>query len=209
MTRIKICGLTRPQDAALAVEYGADYLGFVFANSPRRVTPARAREIIALVPGQVQRVGVFVDAGEKEILQVVEQAGLSMIQLHGDEPPELCRCLPLPVIKAFRVRDESIRNADILEVISVYGTEYILLEPYVPGKYGGTGQRADWALAARIVASFPEKRFFLAGGLNPDNAREAVRTVQPYALDASSGLEERPGIKSKEKIRQFFKVVRQ
>jgi phosphoribosylanthranilate isomerase len=156
----------------------------------------------------VQRVGVFVNAGIEEIGRVRLEVGLNMIQLHGDESPEFCRQtadrLSLPVIKALRVKDER-----ILETVARYDTAYILLEPFVPGRYGGTGRTVDWDLAARIVRAFPQKLFLLAGGLNPENARLASETVKPFALDASSGLESEPGLKSPEKMKAFFEVIHQ
>lgn len=203
MVRIKICGLTRIEDALQAVEAGADYLGFIFSESPRRITIDKAYSIIRDLPRRIERVGVFVNAHELFIRQVITQTGLTMIQLHGDETPEFCRRFDLPVIKVFRVKDYQVLNT-----ISKYKTEYILLEPYVAGKYGGTGKIADWSMAAEIVSAVPEKKVFLAGGLNPDNGSAAVRAVRPFALDASSGLELSPGIKDHEKIKQFIKAVK-
>jgi phosphoribosylanthranilate isomerase len=201
--KIKICGLTRLEDARLAAEGGADYLGFIFASSPRRISPAAAGKIIAALPRCAQTVGVFVNARPDEIHRAVRESGIQLIQLHGDESPAFCRCFDLPVIKALRLKDES-----IIELIPAYETEIILLEPSVAGKYGGTGRLADWSLAARIVQTFPHRRFMLAGGLNPENALPAWRRVAPFALDLSSGLESAPGVKSQEKIKQLFEVVK-
>lgn len=203
MIRIKICGLTRLEDALQAVESGADYLGFIFSESPRRITIDKAYNIIRELPERIERVGVFVNAHELFIRQVITQTGLSMIQLHGDETAEFCQLFDLPVIKVFRVKD-----CRILNTIAKYKTEYILLEPYVAGKYGGTGQIADWSMAAEIVSALPEKKVFLAGGLNPENGSAAVRAVKPFALDASSGLELSPGIKDLKKIIEFNKAVK-
>ena len=203
MIRIKICGLTRIEDALQAVEAGADYLGFIFSESSRRITIGKAYSIIRDLPRRIQRVGVFVNAHELFIRQVITQTGLSMIQLHGNETPEFCRSFDLPVIKVFRVK-----NYQVLNTIAEYKTEYILLEPYVAGKYGGTGKIADWSMAAGIVSALPEKKVFLAGGLNPENGSAAVRAVRPFALDASSGLEKSPGIKDLKKIIQFIKAVK-
>lgn len=203
MIKIKICGLTRLEDAMQAVESGADYLGFIFSESPRKITMGKAYSIIRDLPRRIERVGVFVNAHELFIRQVINQTGLSMIQLHGDETPEFCRRFDLPVIKVFRVKDYRVLNT-----ISKYKTEYILLESYVAGKYGGTGKTVDWSMAAGIVSALPEKKIFLAGGLNPENGSAAARSVRPFALDASSGLEKSPGIKDPEKIIQFIKAVK-
>jgi phosphoribosylanthranilate isomerase len=208
--RIKICGLTRAEDARLAVTLGADYLGFIFAPSPRQITP-KAAEAILRSPekgrrgkqSEVERVGVFVNADRGFIEEAALRADLTVLQLHGDEDPEYCAQFELPVIKALRIR-----HRGIFELVESYRTPYILLEPYVQGKLGGTGVRANWQLAAELVQSFPDKRFLLAGGLGPENVQAAVATVQPYAVDASSALESRPGIKDRQKMKNFFEAVR-
>jgi phosphoribosylanthranilate isomerase len=201
--KIKVCGLTRPEDALDAAAAGADYLGFIFADSPRRIDPAAARSIIRVLPPGPHPVGVFVNAASDQIRATARSTGIRCIQLHGDESPAFCRELDLPVIKALRLKDEG-----ILDLIPAYDTEIILLEPWVAGKYGGTGKRADWALAARIVKTFPDRRFMLAGGLDPKNALQACRRVAPFALDLNSGLETAPGIKSRALIKQLFEVVK-
>ncbi len=205
--KIKVCGLTRREDVQAACQAGADLLGFIFSTSPRRIEPEQAGLLIRTVPPEIERVGVFVNETENYVEQTARQAGLSMVQLHGDESPEYCRRIGeqtgLPVIKVLRAGGEQ-----VLAEIPRFETGYLLLEPCVPGQYGGTGQQADWPLAARIVAAFPGRRFFLAGGLNPENACLAARTVQPYGLDASSGLEDAPGIKNPHKIIQFIEEVR-
>jgi phosphoribosylanthranilate isomerase len=218
--RIKICGLTRVEDARLAVTLGADYLGFIFAQSPRRVTPAAAAAILHSLrqertdrrrpldndPVQqagVQRVGVFVNAERQFIEEAAREAGLTLLQLHGDETPEFCSQFALPVIKALRIKDRG-----IFEQVERYQTPYILLEPYVRGRYGGTGMQADWQLAAELVRTFPQLRFILAGGLGPENVRAALAAVDPYAVDASSGLESHPGVKDSNKLKAFIRAVR-
>jgi phosphoribosylanthranilate isomerase len=204
--KVKVCGLTRREDALFAAASGADYLGFIFAASPRRISPAKARKIIAGLPPTARCarcVGVFVNAEADFIRSVARDTGMQLIQLHGDESPAFCRGFDLPVIKALRLEDEG-----ILDLIPAYETEIILLEPCVAGKYGGTGKQADWSLAARVVKSFPDRRFMLAGGLNPENVLSACRRVKPYALDLNSGLENAPGIKSPEKVKQLFEVVK-
>jgi phosphoribosylanthranilate isomerase len=208
--RIKICGLTRSEDARLAVLLGADYLGFIFAASPRQ-TAADAVEAMVRTLEQEQaqaarfpeRVGVFVNTERKLIEQTARQARLTMLQLHGDEDPDFCNQFELPVIKALRVSGRR-----ILELVEPYQCPYILLDPYVKGQYGGTGIEADWKLVAEVVRTFPDKRFFLAGGLGPENVRAAVLTVKPFAVDASSALERLPGLKDRRKMSNFVKAVR-
>jgi phosphoribosylanthranilate isomerase len=208
--RIKICGLTRAEDARLALTLGADYLGFIFARSPRRIDPETAEAIMQNLgkdqsgkPSGVERVGVFVNADRGFIEETVRRAGLTMLQLHGDEDPRYCTQFELPVIKALRIRDRS-----VIDQIENYPTPYILLEPYVRGKHGGTGVQANWKLAAEIVRTFPGKCFFLAGGLGPENVQAAIAAVQPFAVDASSALESRPGIKDKQLVKKFIEAVR-
>jgi phosphoribosylanthranilate isomerase len=208
--RIKICGLTRTGDARLAVILGADYLGFIFAPSPRQVAAESAGSILRDLQKEhperlcgVERVGVFVDADRGFVLETVRRAGLTMLQLHGDENPEFCGRFELPVIKALRIR-----NRGIFELVASYPTPYILLEPYVPGKHGGTGVQANWQLAAELVRTFPDKRFFLAGGIGPENVGAALAAVRPFAVDASSVLESGPGIKDQKKLKAFIEAVR-
>jgi len=208
--RIKICGLTRSEDARLAAALGADYLGFIFAPSPRRISPETAGSILRDLEKEqperftgIEAVGVFVNSDPGFVEQTVRLAGLSVIQLHGEEDPEYCRRFKAPVIKALRIRDRG-----IFDVVPRYPTPYILLEPHVAGKRGGTGVQADWQLAAELVRTFADKRFFLAGGLGPENAEAAVAAVKPFAVDASSALESGPGIKDRHKMKTFIEAVR-
>ena len=208
--RIKICGLTRSEDALLALTLGADYLGFIFAPSPRRIAPETAGSILRdLEKEQPERfpgiagVGVFVNADRGSVEETTRLAGLSLIQLHGDEDPEYCRRFETPVIKALHIRDRG-----IFDLVPRYPTPYILLEPHVAGKRGGTGVQADWRLAAELVRTFPDKRFFLAGGLGPENVQAAVAAVQPFAVDASSSLEKDLRIKDRQKMKTFIEAVR-
>ena len=208
--RIKICGLTRIEDARLAAELGVEYLGFIFAESPRRVAAEAAGVILRTLEQErqggmrpVERVGVFVNASGEDILSTARQASLTMLQLHGDENPDFCSQFELPVIKALRILDRG-----IFDLVRGYDIPYILLEPYLPGKYGGTGVQANWQLASELVSTFPEKRFFLAGGLGPGNVKAALSAVRPFAVDASSALENRPGIKDQQKMKSFIKAVR-
>jgi phosphoribosylanthranilate isomerase len=208
--QIKICGLTRLEDARLAFALGAEYLGFIFAPSRRRVDARSAGALLRALQQEgvdggptVQRVGVFVNTGRRLIEETASQAGLTMLQLHGDEEPEFCDQFDLPVIKALRFKDRG-----VFDRVAAYRTPYILLEPYLPGSYGGTGVQADWALAAELVRTFPDKRFFLAGGLGPENVQAAVSAVRPFAVDASSALESGPGLKDREKLKAFIEAAK-
>lgn len=202
MTRVKICGITTAEDAAIAADAGADALGFVFVpGTPRHVTTEAARDIAATLPPFVVRVGVFLDQPVQEIRRTAEAVGLHAVQLHGGEPAEVARAIPLPVVKAIRVRDEG-----SLAPLSTYPAAAFLLDAFVEGVPGGTGQRIPWALAAAAAAS---ARIILAGGLAPGNVAEAVRTVRPYGVDVSSGVETSPGKKSPALVKEFIRHVRE
>jgi phosphoribosylanthranilate isomerase len=200
---VKICGITRVEDALEAAALGASAIGLVFwPSSPRAVDPAAARAIVEALPPLVTAVGVFVDQPETDVERIAAAARLGAVQLHGRETPEYCGRVRRPVIKAFGVDasfDESV------------------LQPYPPGitvlldarddeKRGGTGRRIDWTIAARVAAA---RRIMLAGGIAPDNAGEAIRAVRPFAIDVSSGVERAPGIKDHDKMRALFEAVRQ
>ncbi len=200
-TRIKICGITKKEDAFKAAELGADALGFVFyEKSPRYVSINVAAEICASVTPFVTKVGLFVNADENDVRHVVDNVQLDLLQFHGDELPDYCQKFNLPYIKAVRAKDsESIRKS-INEHVNAVG---ILIDSYVPGIPGGTGNTFDWSL-------IPEKdksKVILAGGLNADNISEAITTVKPYAVDVSGGVEQSKGIKDHEKIYQFINEV--
>lgn len=200
--RIKICGITSREDALHAAACGADALGFVFyAGSPRCVTPDEARAIIEVLPPFVTRVGLFVNETPERVLAIADKCGLDAAQLHGDEPPSACHLPPYRVIKGVRPRTV----AD-LEALSAYPVAALLVDAAVPGHFGGTGQRADWELAAQAAAAH---RVILAGGLTPANVAEAIRRVRPYAVDVSSGVESRPGQKDPEKVAQFIRMARE
>ncbi len=194
--RVKICGITRTEDALKAVEFGADALGFVFyPGSPRYVEPGRAREIISALPPLVTAVGVFVNEDPSRIEEISKTAGIDIVQLHGDEPAEFCSLWPR-VVKAFRVREFS-----DLSPLEKYRVSAFLLDTYSPDMPGGTGQVFNWDIALEA------KRFgtvILSGGLTPDNIEKAVRWVRPYAVDVSSGVEADKGIKDLEKMRLFI-----
>ncbi|MDQ7819149.1 MAG: phosphoribosylanthranilate isomerase [Armatimonadota bacterium] len=199
MTRVKICGITDPEAAQAAVEAGADAVGFVFAPSRRRVTADQAAAIAWSLPPFVARVGVFVDADRGRILEAVEACGLSAVQLHGDEPPELCAALPVPVIKAVRVS-----GGQSLQGLERYRVSAFLLDAYDPTRPGGTGRTFDWSLAAGVARVH---RIVLSGGLTPANVAAALEQVRPYAVDVSSGVET-DGRKDPAKIRAFVEAVR-
>ena len=202
MVKVKVCGITRVEDALLASDLGASAVGFVFwPPSPRYLDPAAARAIAARLPGDVAPVGVFVDPPAEEVRRVVEAVGLAAVQLHGDEPAAFCRALPYRVIKAVGVAEaDATREA----AGAVPAEATVLLDARDPVRRGGTGRTVDWEIAAAVAA---ERRVFLAGGLGPANARAAVRAVRPYGLDVSSGVEAAPGRKDPARLRGFFDEV--
>jgi phosphoribosylanthranilate isomerase len=202
MVRVKICGITNPEDAVAAVDAGADALGLMFyEQSPRRVSFQQAAEIIRELPPLIAKVGVFVNPSDDVVRRAIAETGIDTLQFHGEEPPEFCRRFGLKVIKAFRVRD-----ADSLTATHAYATEAWLLDSFVAGQHGGTGAQFNWDLAAGAARG--HQRVILAGGLSPANAAEAVRKVRPFALDVSSGVESAPGKKDPTKIRDFVAAAK-
>lgn len=199
--RVKFCGTTRREDAVAAVEIGADAVGFVFwSRSPRSITPETAREIARVLPPLVWRVGVFVDAPAAEIRAVVEEVGLDLVQLHGDESPEAARELGGRIVKALGRRD-----ADLLSAAERWSEDVLLLVDAVDvARRGGTGELADWATARELARRRP---IVLAGGLVADNVADAVRTVRPYAVDVASGVESSPGVKDRRRMQAFMDAV--
>ena len=178
--RVKVCGITRMKDVAAAVEAGADALVFVFhKDSPRNISPTEAGAIVRALPPFVTTVGVFVNRVQEDVADIMKKAGLSVAQFHGDESPEFCTFFPR-VIKAVRVRGAE----DVAGLSSYICVSAFLLDAYSSEAYGGTGRRLDWTLAAEVAKT---KRIILAGGLDPGNVEEAVRTVRPYGVDVSSG----------------------
>ncbi len=200
-TRIKICGLTRPQDVRAAVDHGADAIGFVFyAPSPRAVSISQAAELVALLPPFVTSVGLFVNATEDEVNSVLEDVPLQLLQFHGDETEADCSRYGRPWIKAARMR----AGVDLVEFASLHPcASGILLDAFVEG-YGGGGKTFDWSL---IPQGFG-RQLVLSGGLDADNVVEAVRRIRPWAVDVSSGVESDKGIKSTAKIAAFIAGVR-
>ena len=199
--RIKICGVTRAEDALAAVRLGADALGFNFwPGSRRHVSPAAARAIIARLPPFVTSVGVFVNQPEGEMRATAAESGIQVFQLHGDEPPELCSRLPLPVVKAIPV--DQVRT---LSKLLSYEVSAFLLDTPSRG-YGGSGEPFDWSLAEGVSEVAP---VILAGGLTPENVADAVRAVRPYAVDVASGVESSPGVKDVIRMSRFVTAVRE
>ena len=200
-TRVKICGITRPEDALAAVRQGADAIGLVFyPPSPRAVTPQQAAAIANSVPPFVTVVGLFVNAGRETVADVLARARLDLLQFHGDESPEQCEGHGRPYIKAVRMRDE----VDLHQLSEQYaGAAGLLLDTYMKGRPGGTGEAFGWERIPRDLAG----SLVLAGGLNADNVEQAIRQVRPYAVDVSGGVEEAKGIKDVSKIEAFMRGV--
>ena len=201
--RIKICGITNEEDALSAAQLGADALGFIFAASPRQVSAERAREIIETLPPMVHRVGVFVDEDPEKVAATATYCHLDLLQFHGSESPGYCRSFDRRVIKAIRVRSKRDLQG-LSEYIKVI--DALLLDTYASDQYGGTGTTFDWNLALEAKRC---GRIILAGGLSPENVAEAVSLVRPYAVDASSGLEQSPGVKDHRKMARFIESVYQ
>ena len=201
--KVKICGITNYEDASIAVELGAVALGFIFANSPRQITPQKARDIIHALPPFVKTVGVFVNEESAEIKEILHYCGLNLVQLHGDESPDLCHELMPATIKALRIKDTSSIQSSLAYQGNVRA---LLLDTYSKDKAGGTGTTFDWQLAVKIKErGIP---IILAGGLGPSNIDDAVRTVRPYAVDVNSGVEECPGKKSHKLMKDLMRKVR-
>ena len=201
MVRVKICGITNPEDARMAVEAGADALGFVlFRGSPRCISPDQAAAIIHSLPPFVQTVGLFVNEEPATVNSVADQCGLDLVQLHGEESPDYCTAVNRRIIKAFRVKD-----ASTLDAMTSYRVAACLLDAWSPAARGGTGTTFNWEIAARAAASHS---IILAGGLTPDNVAGAVATVHPYAVDVSSGVESAPGKKDAGQVSRFIRATR-
>ena len=202
MTAIKICGITREQDALAAAHCGANAVGFVFyAKSPRAVTPARAAALMRVLPPFVTSVALFVDADVAAVKHTMAMARADLLQFHGDESPAYCRQFGVPYLKALRVRP----GVDLLQYARDYhDAKALLLDAYVEGTPGGTGATFDWAL---IPKNLPLP-VVLSGGLTPENVTAAIKAVRPWAVDVSSGVESARGIKDAAKIAAFVTGVR-
>jgi phosphoribosylanthranilate isomerase len=210
---VKICGITRLQDAELAAGLGASALGFVFwPDSPRRIDAKLAKSIASNVPGTVLKVGVFVDQPAEEVIGIMDEVGLDVAQLHGHESPEYCRQLtvrlkPDTVVSAFgRTIFKAISMSENGSVnVADFAPEVVLLvDAHDPVRFGGTGKTVNWDSARAIAAT---RRTILAGGLNATNIKLAVRSVRPYGVDVSSGVESAPGVKDPNRLRTFFEAL--
>ena len=201
--KVKICGITNYEDASLAVELGVAAIGFIFAKSPRQITPQKARDIIHVLAPFVKTVGVFVNEESAEIKKIQHYCGLDLVQLHGDESPDLCHDLMPATIKALRIK-----NASSIQSSLAYqgNVKALLLDTYAKDKAGGTGTTFDWQLAVKIKElGMP---IILAGGLGPLNIEDAVRTVRPYGVDVNSGVEQSPGKKSHKLMKDLMRKLR-
>lgn len=200
--KVKICGITNQADALAAAEAGADALGFMFFDqSPRAITVSDAAEVIKALPPHLMKVGVFVNPTEELVLRAIGECGLNLLQFHGEEAPQFCTQFGLMSMKAFRIRD-----AESLETLARYSTDAWLLDAYSSKGRGGTGETFNWDLA--LTAKKSGKLIFLAGGLTPENVGEAVRKVNPFGVDVSSGVESAPGKKDSAKMKAFVTAAK-
>jgi len=201
-TRVKICGITSAEDAAAAVDAGADAVGVVLAPSPRRVTLDQAADVLSAVPPLVSRIGVFVDPSLEELAEAVARLRLDYVQLCGDEPPELCEQAPAPVVKVIHIGTTfDVQSAEPYRGL----VAALLFDTHVTGIRGGTGKVFTWQDLHELPAWAP---LFLAGGLDPRNVGEAIRALRPYAVDVSSGVESSPGHKDHGRVQAFTAAVR-
>ena len=203
MAKIKICGITNMKDALSAVDLSVDAVGFVFyPKSPRYISPDRAEQICRLVPPFTLCIGVFVNERKDRVLQIAQQCQLDGLQFHGNEAPEYCSYFPTHmVIKSF-----SLKGKKDLRSIRHYNVQAILVDAFDPIRIGGTGKKSNWELAKEAKNFGP---LILAGGLNEANIQDAIRAVNPYAVDASSGLEISPGVKNHDKMKAFVRKIRE
>lgn len=206
-TKVKICGITTLEDARFVSGALSDFIGFIFyEGSPRYVDPSRAGAIANWIEGP-QKVGVFVNQPIDSVNEIAKQTGMDLVQLHGNESPEYCSMIRLPIIKVFHVNDNTDPDSLKSELESYSNlADYFLFDTKLEGKWGGTGQRFDWSLLNGLSTEVP---IILSGGLDIDNVEEAIKTVNPFAVDLSSSLEEAPGLKDFEKVEDFFEKMRQ
>ena len=207
--RVKICGLTRGRDVRAAVSCGADAVGFVFAaGSKRLIDPLKARELVQMVPAFVARVGLFLDQDAEHVGSILEQVPLSLLQFHGREDAAYCRQFGLPYIKAVSMNSRHATEQALDQAEGEFpDAAALLMDTHEPGGLGGTGRAFDWKRISQTKGQ-AGRPLILAGGLTPDNVREAVRLVEPWAVDVSSGVEEAPGIKNAEAMRRFVEQAK-
>lgn len=206
-TKVKICGLTNLEDARFASGALAHYLGFIFyEESPRYIEPAKAGAVINWIEGP-ECVGVFVNQPLDDVNMISRQTGIDLVQLHGNESPEYCKLVDKPVVKVIHISEGDV-PADLDSRINQYAdcVDFLMFDTKIEGKWGGTGQSFDWSLVDDITQGIP---FFLSGGLRAENIRAACKTVHPYAVDLSSGLEAEPGSKDYDKIEAFMDEMRE
>jgi len=204
MARVKVCGMTCPEDAQMAVQFGADAIGFIFAPSPRRITPENAREITESVSPFVKTVGVFVNESPHVVREIMQYCGLDLVQFHGEESPWACGKFMPRVIKAFRVRDESV----LPSILPFQGKiRAVLLDAFSHERHGGTGQIFAWDIA--VTAKRLRIPVILSGGLKPSNIGDAILKVNPFAVDVNSGIERRPGKKDPVLMGNLMKRIRE
>ncbi|MGI9251232.1 MAG: phosphoribosylanthranilate isomerase [Pseudohongiellaceae bacterium] len=204
---IKICGLTRNEDARAAVNCGADALGVVlYPPSPRAVEPQQLADIVAGVPQNILRYGLFVNPEREQVEVAIATGAINRLQFHGDEPETFCASFGMPYMKAIRVADDS--GAKIAAKIAAYpSAEFILLDSFDPKAAGGTGKQFDWTQAQGLQSNMSQP-LILAGGLNAENVATAIKLVQPNGVDVSSGVEEKPRIKDRNKLHEFIRDAR-
>lgn len=205
-TKIKICGITNLEDARFASGALVDYLGFIFYEpSPRYIEPGEAGAIINWLEGP-EKVGVFVNQPLDDVNQIAKQTGLDFVQLHGDETPEYCSLVEKPVIKVIHIEEESVDYL-LKHQIEQYSevADFLLFDTKIDGLWGGTGKSFNWSLITDLDIDTP---YFLSGGINSDNVSKAIETVKPYAIDVSSSLEQKPGLKDFAKIETFMDEIR-
>ena len=199
--KVKICGMTNLKDVKVAVDGGVDAVGFIFyKKSPRSVTMQAVREIVLELPPFVDSVGVFVNETAEQINKISDHCKLDRVQLHGDESPAFCKKIRRRVIKVIRVKD-----IQSLKKLSDYPVSSFLLDTFSEDQYGGTGKVFDWNLAYSAKKYGP---IILAGGLTPNNVRQAIQRIQPYGVDVCSGVESQPGIKDHKKMQAFLKNIK-
>lgn len=205
-TKVKICGITNLGDARFAAGAMADYLGFIFYDkSPRYIEPGEAGAIINWIEGP-EKVGVFVNQPLDDVNRIAKESGLDLVQLHGDETLEYCQLIEKPIIKVIHITpDYGLEELKAKVLLYSEVARFLLFDSKIGDQWGGTGQTFDWNILKEITENVP---FFLSGGLNPENIKEAIETVRPYAVDVSSGVEEKPGLKDFEKIEALMEAVR-